>query len=625
MGNIYDIINNTDTKLQQAVRMLAESIIHSSSLTIQNIEEIQLLQENKIISIDVDGKYKIEMCDRLIFSLLKVYEQKGMFVFSDNPENWQTAGKYLKNIKGFRWEFENIFYQFTLQYFDAVYPEKLNTIILSDKLDTPRMLRGLNTTITSLHILPNSLYELIQAITEKGQNFFGFIRPYCRNNYQNGCEFKQLIIDNFQPFLNNALIACISGLFDNDYEKTKEFSFGLYDNDDLRDQITYSFTNCISQYPDKSRELYEKVSAFSEYRCDATLIFYWEVYRQNSDLQEQCEVKLLDIIDNASGDLLCTSIEELMYSDSVSDFIREYINRIVCNDEFTMDHIKILDTNVADQICDSMMLTNVIRGVSRFGLEVSDNVFEQSIRSVSEKEPKEFADAVISFITDNNGIIRHIGRKIWDCSNLVNSNFDPLSLPIELQFRFIVSMLQDLGNPRYRLKKVLLLFDSSIPQIPQLLLMQLIPYVNNYMGAVMAELESLQLKNSTEITKFKEYYMDRCNFIDRRVACKELNPLYTQCKVLNEFKRNDQEYTKGIMKDAEQKSMSPLRELFTTVILAKGGGFRNRDGSVQDLANISHSVPFPVMYASLNEIEESKLNTKIFADWYNVTDIWKIL
>lgn len=625
MDNIYDIINNTDTKLQQAVIMLAESIIHNASLTIQSIEEIQLLQDNKIISLDVDGKYKAEVCDILIFSLLKVYEQQGLFAFSDNPDNWQAAGKHLRAIKGFRWEFENKFHQFILQYFDTIYPEKLNTIILSDKLDIPKMLRALNAVITSLHFLPDNLYELIQAIKDKGHNLFGSIRQYCRNHYQNGYELMQLITGNFQPFLNNALIACMSGLFDNDYEKTKEISFGLYDKDDLRDQITYSFINCVNAHPDKSRELYDKVSTFPECRCEATLKFYWEVHRLDNDLREQCEAKLLEIISKASGDLLCPSIEELINSDSTSDFIREYINRIIHNDVFCVEHINILDTSIADNICDSTMLVSVIRSISRLGLDLGDNAFEQSIQRVSKKEPKEFIEAVILLITDDSGIIRYVGRKIWDCSNLINSSFDPLSLPMELQFSFIVSMLQDLGNPRCRLKKVLPLFDSPIPQIPQLLLIQLIPYVNNYMGAVITELESLQLTNSTEIVKLKDYFEDRCDFIDKRVACKELNPLYTQCKILNEFKRSDQEYTKGIMKDAEQKSMSSLRELFTTVILAKGGGFRNRDGSVQDLANISHSVPFPVMYASLNEIETSDLNSKIFADWHNVKDIWKIL
>lgn len=625
MDNFSDIINNTDIKLQKALRVLAESIIHNASLTIQTIEEKQLLQENRIILIEADGRCKVEIGNRLIFSLLKVYEEKGIFVFSDNLDNWQTAGSYLKSIKETVWDFENKFYQFILHYFDTIYPEKLNTIILSDKLDTSLILAALNEIIASLHILPNSLYELVKAITEKGYSLYGTIRQYCRNHYQNGYELTQLIIASFQPSLNNVLIACISGLFDNDYERTKEISFGLFDNDNLREQITYSFVDCVRGHPDKSRELYEKVAIFPECRCDATLKFYWEVYRQNSDLRELCENKLFDIVDKASNNLLITSIKELIHLNSTSDFVREYITRIIRNDEFTIEHIKILDASIAYQIGDSIMLTNIIRDISRFGLKIGNHLFEQSIQNISEKEPKEFVNAIVSLITDNDGIIRYMGRKIWDYSNLINSDFDPLSLPVDLQLSFVLSMLQDFGNPKYRLKKVLPLFDSSYPQVPQLLFMLLIPYVNNYMGVVMAELDSLPLTNSTEIAKLKEYFEDRCNFVNKRVACKELNPLYTQCRVLNEFQRSAQEHMKGIMKDSEQKEMSPLRQLFPMVILAKGGGFRNKDGSAQDLVNISYSVPFPVMYASLSEIEENELNSKIFADWNNVTNIWEIL
>lgn len=620
-----NIINNINTELQEVLIKLAKSVIHNSSLTVDTVEGKHVLQENKIISIGIDKKCKIEVCDMLIYSLLRVYEQEGVFIFTDNLDSWQNAEKQLKTIKGDNWNLRNQFYQFMLKYIDAFYPQKLNSIILSGKLEVAMLLRALNATITLLHIPPANFYELIKAITETSHNLYGVIRQYCRSNYDNGYELLQLIIPDSHLSRNSLLIASMSGLLENNYTKAKELLFNMYDNESLKDQIIYAFTNCISVYPNKSSELYDKISSFPEQRCDATIKFYWEIWRISDNLQQQCEVRLFDIIDNSSEDLLTSFIEELMHINTVTDFVREYINRIIANDRFSIKYISTIDNSIADTVCDSLMLTDFVRAVSRFGLGVNNNMIENCIRSVSEKDPEGFANAVIMLITDNNGMIRHTGRKIWDSSNLINTSFNPLSLPVELQLNFIISMLQDFGNPKCRLKKVLPLFDASDSLVPQLLLRQLIPYVNNYMGSVMVELEALTLVNNIETIQLKEYFKNRCAFIDKRVACKELNPLYTQCKVLNEFKRSDHEYMRDIMKDAQEKSQSSILELFTPVLLAKGGGFRNSDGSVQDLAHISHSVPYPVMSASLNEMEESKLNSKIFANWDNVTDIWKIL
>lgn len=632
MNDILKVINIVDVELQTALERLAAQIIDHASLKF-DIEESdrQVLISNGVITQAQGKPCLIQPCNSIIYHLLKVYEQNGSFAFSADPIDWRNAAENLLKIKDGDANLNQQFYCFAIQYIDAFYPRVWSHIFQHDESDIWFWIRALNTTITSLNISSCTLYELAKSITEKHHNdwaiaqLYDSVKQFCQNDYNKGNEFLILCSKDLCYPLNNILIYCMLGLLENNYDAVIKRLSKQAENEKLRHVITYAFLNYVGRHPDKSHELFDKVDTFNEFRGDAALKFYWEIYRLGNDLQRQCESRLLDIIDNPTEDILNVAIDQLIYLDAVTDFVRNYIHHLTASEKFSIQHITLLDRSIAYRICDTGILIDIVRSLSRFKLCVDAGMLESCIREVSRKENDEFIYGVISLITDNNGMIRHLGRAIWDSSNLVNSSFDVLSLPEELQFSFIVSMLQDSGNPHDRLKKILPLFDSQSKFVPQLLSRQLIPYINNYMGAVIEELDALTIKNSEEVAKIKGYYKDRCSFIDKRIACKELDPFYTQCKVLGEFKRSDQEHMKGIMKEADKKGRSTLLDLFTSVLLAKGGGFRNEQGKVQELAHFSHSIPFPVMYASLNNLEESELNCKIFANWDNITDIWSIL
>lgn len=630
MIDINNVTNITDTKLQLTLEKFTKLIIDSANFEV-DIEETdkQILLNNNIITNNSNNKYKVNLSYILIYNILRNYEQRGEFTFSNDINDWKSAENKLHEIKG-SLGLINEFYSFVLRYVDAFYPLSLNSIIFSDESKVWYWVKALNSTISLLQISPTELYKLVKSVTEKYYSnmaisqLYGAVRQYCQNDYGKGNELMNLSLVNLDCPLNNIVITCMSGLLDNDYTKAKEQLLKLSENEDLKPVITCALSFAVIKYPDNSKELYDIVCSFHEFRNISVLKFYWEIHRLNDGLQQQCELKLIDIIDNANESVLNSGIEQLLYLEDITNFIRDYIDHIIINEHFTIEYVTILDRSL--NICDTLMLRDIIRKISdRFGMRVRPNMLENCIRNVSEKEPKDFAYGVVSLITDNQGIIRHIGRNIWDSSNLINSDFDVLSLSEEMQLSFIVSMLQDYGNPNNRLKKILLLFDSQYQLVPKLLLRQLIPYIDNYMGSVTKELDSLSLKNNEEIVQLKEYFKNRCNFIDKRMSCKEMDPFYTQCKVLDEFQRGHQEYMKGVMKQTEQDHKLSLLGLFPPVLLAKGGGFRDERGKVQKLAHISHSIPFPAMCAGLSEIEERELKNKIFADWDKVTDIWKIL
>lgn len=94
---------------------------------------------------------------------------------------------------------------------------------------------------------------------------------------------------------------------------------------------------------------------------------------------------------------------------------------------------------------------------------------------------------------------------------------------------------------------------------------------------------------------------------------------------MKEFRRSDSEYMKEMMKRSKKDNRSSFLDSFPTVVLAKGGGFRDENGKVSELSCFSHSIPFPAMHYALGDTGEAEMNVKMFSNWDNTNDLWKIL
>lgn len=632
---IEDIIDcfKPDSKLDSALDRLANLVVDQQSLKIssfnKDIDKELLLNEGIIIG-DENTGYNIEICDKFIYYLLKVYENRKEFAFSFDIVTWINIINKLHKIKHGR-AFDVIFYSFMLQYFKKFHPQSLAKIISSKEIDIWSIIKALNEEIIKLQLTPVQLYELIKLIIKEHHddtvvNYpYAFITKYCQMDYDKGLQFLNLALSTLSDPYNNIIIYSLSGLLDNDYPKAKELLYSLAKDNRLEEIIVYSLLNNLRIHPERSLEFYDLVSSFTNFISDAALKFYWKIYLLNDERQKKAESKIIDILDQLTEGIINTSIGELIFMDSINDFVRTYIEKVVSSQHFTIKHIGLLDRNIA-QICDASMLFSIItETASRFKINIKVDLFDNSIRSVLQKHPQEFMNGVISLIINDKGFVRYIGRQIWDSNNLINSDFNALKLLEEQQFKFVISMLQDCANPDNRLKKLLPLLDSSNKSVVQLLRDMLYSYVDNYMGAVMDIVGSCKIKNRNAIASVKEYYENRKEFIDKRFECKELSPLYTQYSEMKEFRRSDSEHMKEIIKRSDNNSGSSFLDSFPTVLLAKGGGFRDENGKVSELSCFSHSIPFPAMYYALGDTGETEMNVKMFSNWDNTDDLWKIL
>ena len=230
------------------------------------------------------------------------------------------------------------------------------------------------------------------------------------------------------------------------------------------------------------------------------------------------------------------------------------------------------------------------------------------------KDESAFVNMVLSFVLHPKGKYRVVGRELWDEYHLETSVFDVLSLPENEQIVFVVFMLQDFGNPDRRLPKVLPLFSSPSAKVRHVLLNQMIPYANQYMGHVMAAIEKMRL-DTVETRRLKKYVGERAVMVRKRRGLKELSPEYTQYRYYREACRMETVKLQQQLNWMKCEVEEPCMNMCVKHVLARGGGWRLENGKTHHLDTFRYSVPSRLMDQSMTPLEKEKWMTDLLKDW----------
>ena len=218
-----------------------------------------------------------------------------------------------------------------------------------------------------------------------------------------------------------------------------------------------------------------------------------------------------------------------------------------------------------------------------------------------------------------NGLYRVVGRRLWDDYHLESSNFDPQKdLDEKLQCLLIIELLQDYGNPETRLPKLLPLIKSELPSVRNVLMSQLVPYLDEYMGHVIKAFEKLNIDNEF-VTKIHWYFEKRSDAIDKRRSLKEMSPKYGYMIEYQEALKTQKQHWQQQMKKADENHKSLLSSMMKHVTLARGGGWRDENGKVQHLGCIQFSMPSRQLAQSMTPMEQDKWINDLLVDWNEKT------
>lgn len=219
---------------------------------------------------------------------------------------------------------------------------------------------------------------------------------------------------------------------------------------------------------------------------------------------------------------------------------------------------------------------------------------------------------LLVLVTDDSGLKRFLGRQLW-CK--FHPDIDLLKESEETQLRFVVSIVQSYCDAKAIVLPLLTLFNSKYPNVRKILCYVLYDFTLNYCGLVKETLQQMSLMDSDELKIFMNF-MSQCEErFNLYHHCVELHSEYFYPEIFDLMKKEEKKEMETQMRVYEEKNPPFYRQLFKPVALARGGGFRKTDGSVQPLGKISVSTIAPMMLSSKTPLEQHMELEKMLEDW----------
>lgn len=274
-----------------------------------------------------------------------------------------------------------------------------------------------------------------------------------------------------------------------------------------------------------------------------------------------------------------------------------------------------------------------LRGYSRNNkMKFEAKKFEFPISKYKNDNPSDFGKHLIELLIDNDGGIRFIGKRILSHLRIVihgnyQFEYDVLSLTALEQYKLWVSVFQDSPEPKYSFPILLPLRKSKYPFVVEAFICKLEQLIESYSSSVVSVLkEHLDLTDDDDkklLERIELKYEEYRKYWDKKVKVKEFNPLYTQSKLYEIYQEGFGDSLSNSMESVEDNST--LLNLFTTVTLAKGGGWKHeRGGQVSQLSTIGTSFQFPREYYIRPERFDFENRISFTENWENEFKEWEV-
>ncbi|MBR5395590.1 MAG: hypothetical protein IK144_11015 [Bacteroidaceae bacterium] len=284
---------------------------------------------------------------------------------------------------------------------------------------------------------------------------------------------------------------------------------------------------------------------------------------------------------------------------------------LLCN-ETTNEEISLMFTNIwVARFIDFTLLKLCIDYYTKKQniIHLFDPIGERA-QSLHIDSPHELEEYAFELVISTNGYERFIGRHLWDEFEMEKSDLDILSLPEEKQIRFAISILQDLIFPQRRLKKLMPLFNSSSKEVRKVLIDSLSLYTMMYYNVVKKTFMEFSFIKTEELELFEELLQSLETRYELELKCKELHIEYMFPDVYDICKNKIPEHIR------KQFNLTLNDDSFlSTVIMGRGGGWRDKDGNVHQLTQVSYPLEFPKMLQSMTPLEYNEYTDLMFKDW----------
>ena len=468
----------------------------------------------------------------------------------------------------------------------------------------------------SLHLIagvadwkPDFMMRVVQSFEGKKENIEGLLnwatQIYGKAYYDNAVELIALM-PQYQ-------VSVYAGLMENDFDRYCM----EYEPADNVEKYAQAFVKTNNLKDEEVNRAFDMALMFSSFTSTAAMAFFLSIRdRLDEERKQKCEECILGMLKGDTTPYVTPMCSWMFMEQDVTAFEEECILLLIkgLKGEKKEVSLEAIDNSIGFHVKDPELLTKIFVCIAE-NLQPTDILRMEGCLGSLHGHNDYFLNMVLSFVMHPKGMYRIVGRRLWDDYHLESSSFDAQKdLPEEFQCLFIISMLQDYGNPETRLPKLLPLIDSKGERVRNILMGQLGPYLDDYMGHVINALNRLKLE-SKYVDVIKQYYERRADALEKRRSMKELSPRYSHMSEFLETMRLQKVHMQEQMREAEKGHKSFLKDIAKNVALARGGGWRDENGVVHHLAHINVSMPSRQLVQSMTPMEQDEWINELLKDW----------
>lgn len=540
-----------------------------------------------------------------VVNFLNEKAEVGEFEFSETPSYWAKHESIIRSL-GLGHDGAGFYFAVSLA-FIAVKND--GRIVFAEKDHVWRWAWSFHHIAGIAEWNPNFMVRVIQSFEEKEDKIEGLM-SWATQIYSNAYYNDAVTLMSLLPQYRVGIMA---GLMANNFERY----CAEYPAVDNTEDFALAFVKANSLKQNEVNKAFDIAINLPSFTSTAAMAFFLYIRGKLDEKRKgKCEEVILDLICGDTTPYVAPLCNWMFMGQEVTEFEEECVLSLIKGlrgekKEVSLDAI---DSSIGIHVKDPGLLTKILVCIAE-NLQPTDILrMEGCLRSLHEHNDY-FQNMVLSFVMHPKGLYRIAGRRLWDSFHLESSSFDvQKDLPEEFQCLFVISMLQDYGNPETRLPKILPLIDSKSERVRNILMGQLRPYLDDYMGHVINALNRLKLENKY-VDVIKQYYERRADALEKRRRMKELSPRYSHMSEFQETMRLQKVHMQEQIREAEKRQKSILKEIAKTVVLARGGGWRDENGVVHHLAYFKYSMPSRQVAQSMTPMEQDNWINRVIEDW----------
>ena len=540
-----------------------------------------------------------------VVNFLNEKAEVGEFEFSEKPSYWTKHERIIRTL-GLGHDGAGYYFAVSLA-FIAVKND--GRIVFAEKDHVWRW-------AWSFHLItgiagwdPGFMVRVIQSFEGKEDNIdrlMNWATQIYGNAYYNDAVTLMSLLPQYR-------VGIMAGLMANNFERY----CAEYPAVDNKEDFAMAFVKANTLKQNEVNKAFDTAKNLPSFTSTAAMAFFLSIRCKLDEKRKgKCEEVILDLINGDTTPYVTPLCNWMFIEQEVTAFEEECIFSLIKGlrgekKEVSLDEI---DSSIGIHVKDPELLTKIFVCIAE-NIQPTDILrMEECLRSLHEHNDH-FLNMVLSFVIHPKGMYRIVGRRLWDIFHLESSSFDAQKdLSEEIQCLFVISMLQDYGNPETRLPKLLPLIDSKYERVRNILMGQLGPYLDDYMGHVINALNKLKLE-SKYVDVIKQYYERRADALEKRRSMKELSPRYSHMSEFQETMRLQKVHMQEQMREAEKGHKNILKDIAKNVVLARGGGWRDENGVVHHLAHINFSMPSRQLVQSMTPMEQEDWINKVIEDW----------